>query len=80
MYWAQALAAQTEDEGLAQRFTPIAETLSSSEEAIVHELNSAQGPAMDVGGYYQPNPDLVAKAMRPSMTFNDIIDGAGVTS
>ena len=80
LYWAQALAAQTEDQGLAERFAPIAEALSSGEETIVNELNSAQGPAMDVGGYYQPNPDLAAKAMRPSMTFNEIIDGVSVAS
>ena len=80
MYWAKALAEQTEDEGLAERFAPIADALSSGEETIVNELNSTQGPAMDVGGYYQPNPDLVAKAMRPSMTFNEIIDGVEVAN
>ncbi|MFT4647172.1 MAG: isocitrate dehydrogenase [Glaciecola sp.] len=75
LYWAQALAAQSEDSRLAEYFAPLAKDLSANEAAIVKELNGAQGPAMDLGGYYQPNPALVAKAMRPSATLNGIIDG-----
>ncbi|MEC8651305.1 MAG: NADP-dependent isocitrate dehydrogenase [Planctomycetota bacterium] len=73
MFWAKALAEQTEDAALAERFAPIAKALADSEETIVRELNEVQGPACDVGGYYQPRPELAAKAMRPSATLNDII-------
>ncbi len=72
-FWAEALAAQTEDAALAARFAPICEALSANEAAIVQELNAVQGPACDVGGYYQPNPELAAKAMRPSATLNGIV-------
>ena len=70
LYWAQALAAQSDDAELQALFAPLAEQLTSNEAAIVDELNSAQGKAMDIGGYYQPNPELAAEAMRPSATFN----------
>jgi isocitrate dehydrogenase len=73
MYWAQALAAQTEDSELAGRFAKLAATLSSNEAKIVAELAAAQGAPVDLGGYYQPTVALVAKAMRPSATFNSII-------
>ena len=73
MFWAKALAEQTEDAALAERFAPIAKALADSEETIVRELNEVQGPACDVGGYYQPRPELAAKAMRPSATLNGII-------
>ncbi|MBT8045644.1 MAG: NADP-dependent isocitrate dehydrogenase, partial [Pontiella sp.] len=70
LYWAQALAAQDVDADLKTRFTPLAEALSADEEKIVDELNRVQGVAMDIGGYYRPDPELAAKAMRPSSTFN----------
>ncbi|KIG19279.1 Isocitrate dehydrogenase [Enhygromyxa salina] len=73
MYWAQALAAQEEDGELAGRFAKVAEALSGSEATIVAELNAAQGGAVDLGGYYQPNEELATKAMRPSASFNGII-------
>ncbi|WKE67244.1 NADP-dependent isocitrate dehydrogenase [Gallaecimonas kandeliae] len=69
-YWAQALAAQDKDSELKAQFAALAETLSREEETIVGELNGAQGVAMDIGGYYKPDADLAAKAMRPSATFN----------
>jgi isocitrate dehydrogenase len=74
MYWAQAVAAQGTDKELAARFAPIAESLASNEQKIVEELNSAQGPAQDIGGYYRPDVELAEKAMRPSATLNGIID------
>ena len=74
LYWAQAVAAQTTDRKLAERFAPAAAALSDNEEQIVAELNGAQGPAQELGGYYRPDPELAEKAMRPSRTFNDIID------
>ena len=73
-YWAEALAAQTEDAALAAKFGPIAEALAAAEATILHELNSVQGPAMDIGGYFKPNAELAAAAMRPSATLNAIID------
>lgn len=75
LYWARALAAQTEDAEIAGRFAPIAEALGANEEAIAAELLAAQGPAVDLGGYYHPSQELSAAAMRPSATFNGIIDG-----
>ena len=74
MYWAQALAEQSVDADLKARFTPVAEALSVQEDKIVEELNAVQGVAMDVGGYYKPNPELASAAMRPSATLNEIID------
>lgn len=70
LYWAQALAAQEEDADLQARFAPLAETLSANEARIVDELNQAQGPSVDTGGYYRPDPAKVDAAMRPSGTFN----------
>ena len=70
LYWAQALAAQEKDAELKARFTSLAEALTASEAKIVEELNSAQGVAVDVGGYYRPDEALASKAMRPSATFN----------
>ncbi len=75
LYWAQALAAQTDDSTLAEAYKQLAKDLTDNEATIVAELNAAQGPAMDVGGYYMPNPAQAAKAMRPSATLNGIIDG-----
>src|ERR1700759_5239921 len=70
LYWARELAGQTEDPDLAERFTPLAERLEADEEAIVAELTEVQGSAVEIGGYYHPDPAKVAAAMRPSATFN----------
>ncbi len=70
MYWAQALAAQADDAELQARFKPVAEALTGGETKIVSELNGAQGKAVEIGGYYQPDPALASKAMRPSKTLN----------
>jgi isocitrate dehydrogenase len=75
LYWAEALAKQTQDADLQARFTPIAEQLSANEDKIVQELNDAQGQPVDIGGYFHPNQDMSTKAMRPSATLNAIIDG-----
>jgi isocitrate dehydrogenase len=74
LYWAEALAAQTEDLDLQQRFTELAKTLSEAEVTIVEELNAAQGTAVDIGGYYQPDAAKTALAMRPSDTFNHALE------
>ncbi len=74
LYWAQALAAQNEDVALKMRFTPVAEALAAQERTIVSELNDVQGQAVELGGYYFPNPELVANVMRPSASLNAIID------
>ena len=74
LYWAQALAAQSQDAGLKAQFAAIAGALTSNEGKIVSELNSAQGPSVDVGGYYHPAPGKCSAAMRPSKTLNAIID------
>ena len=73
MYWAQALAEQTADSELKEGFTGIAEALTKQEEKIVSELNAAQGPAMDIDGYYFADTVLAGKAMRPSETLNTIL-------
>ena len=75
LYWAEALAAQSTDAALAARFASVAEALAANEAKIVEELNSAQGPAQDIGGYYKPDSALADAAMRPSATLNAIIDG-----
>jgi isocitrate dehydrogenase len=75
MYWAEALADQTEDLELQAVFSKLAKDLSENEAIIVNELNEVQGKSMDIGGYYNPNDDLGSKAMRPSTTLNRIIDG-----
>lgn len=74
MYWAKELAAQTADQELADKFLPIAAALDENEATIVEELNSAQGVAMDIDGYYFPDAEKAAAAMRPSATLNAIID------
>ncbi len=70
LYWAQELAGQTEDPELAARFAPLAERLAADEAAIVAELAEVQGAPVDIGGYYRPDPDRAAEAMRPSATLN----------
>ena len=72
-YWAQALAAQTKDAELKAIFTPIAAEFEANEAKINSELIGAQGKPQNIGGYYQPTPELVTSAMRPSETFNAII-------
>ncbi|MBX3340743.1 MAG: NADP-dependent isocitrate dehydrogenase [Nitrospira sp.] len=74
LYWAQALAAQTADKKIAERFTKIAKDLGDNEKKIDGELLAAQGRPQDVGGYYHPNDAKAAKALRPSATLNAIID------
>jgi isocitrate dehydrogenase len=74
MYWAEALAAQTQDTELQARFSTVARQLAENEARIVAELNAAQGKPVDIGGYYRPNPELASRAMRPSPTFNAIVD------
>ena len=73
-FWAEAVARQDKDPALKQRFAALAERLSASEAQINEELLAAQGEPVNVGGYYAPNPELAAMAMRPSKTFNDAID------
>jgi len=70
MYWAQELAAQTEDAALAARFAPLAKELMTSEQTIVAELQAVQGKAVDIGGYYQPDLAKLDVVMRPSKTLN----------
>ena len=73
MYWAEALAAQNNDAELKATFTPIAVAFETNEAKINAELIAAQGKPQEIGGYYQPNPQLTSKAMRPSETFNRIL-------
>jgi len=72
-YWAEALAAQTDDPGLAAEFAPVATALAEGEAAITGEMAAAQGKPADIGGYYHPDPAKLAKVMRPSATLNAII-------
>jgi len=74
LYWAQALADQTKDPELQARFKPVADQMGANEEKIIEELNDAQGQPVDIGGYYHPNHEMAAKAMRPSVTLNAIVD------
>jgi isocitrate dehydrogenase len=75
MYWAQALASQDADADLKARFEPVAKALAENEETIAAELLEAQGEAVDLGGYYKPDDAKAEAQMRPSKTFNEIIDG-----
>ncbi len=75
MYWAQALAAQSAEAQLQARFRPIAQQLTAHETRIVAELDAAQGKAVDIGGYYHPDPARCEAAMRPSATLNRILAG-----
>ena len=76
LYWAEALAAQTSNTELQARFAKLSAVLQQQESTIVSELNGAQGKAVDIGGYYRPNPELASKAMRPSHTFNQALANA----
>ena len=71
--WARELATQTDDTVLAARFAPIADALGADETAIVEELNQVQGAPVDIGGYYHPDLALLGAAMRPSATFNGLL-------
>ena len=73
LYWAQALAAQTEDKELQAQFAPVAKALAENEAKIVAELNAVQGKPVDIGGYFHADADKVSKVMRPSATLNAII-------
>jgi isocitrate dehydrogenase len=74
LYWAQALAAQSDDKDLAARFAPLAKALAANEQKIVDELNAVQGRPVDVGGYYYPDRKKVSAVMRPSETFNAALE------
>ena len=74
LYWAQALAAQTENAELAAKFAPLAKQLADNESKIIEELRAVQGKAVDIGGYYQPDVAKMDAVMRPSATFNAAID------
>ena len=73
MYWAQELAAQTEDAALQAHFSPLAKTLTDNEATIIAELSAVQGSPVDIAGYYRSSPELTSKVMRPSPTFNAAI-------
>lgn len=73
LYWAQALAAQTEDKDLQAQFAPVAKAMAGNEATIVAELNAVQGKPVDIGGYYHADADKVSNVMRPSATLNAII-------
>jgi len=74
LYWAQALAAQSQDADLQAEFAPLAQELASHEGEIIAQLNAAQGQPVDIGGYYHPDLAKVTEAMRPSPTFNAVLD------
>ncbi len=74
LYWAEALETQTADPELAEKFTPVADALRKNEETILSELLAVEGKPADIGGYYRPDDAKAAAAMRPSATFNGIID------
>jgi isocitrate dehydrogenase len=74
LFWAEALGAQTDSEMLQERFKPVAAQLKTSEARILGELIAAEGRPQDMGGYYYPDPFLASQAMRPSPTFNSIVD------
>jgi len=77
LYWAQALASQTDEADLATQFSPCAAALAENEFAIIEELNTLQGQPMDIGGYYQPNEEKAAAAMRPCEMFNEALSALG---
>ncbi len=77
LYWAQAIAEQAKDEQLKARFAKLAKELEENETRIIDELIAVQGSPQDIGGYFHPDPELTTKGMRPSATFNAIMDAAG---
>jgi isocitrate dehydrogenase len=76
LYWAQELAAQSEDKELADHFGGLANALSKNEDAIVSELAEVQGNSVDIGGYYYPDREKTTAVMRPSKTFNETLEAA----
>ncbi|MCB1978332.1 MAG: NADP-dependent isocitrate dehydrogenase, partial [Burkholderiaceae bacterium] len=74
LYWAQELAAQTEDPALAAKFSPLARTLAENEEKIVAEMAQVQGKPADIGGYYLMDPQKTSAVMRPSATLNKALE------
>ncbi|MCH8892314.1 MAG: NADP-dependent isocitrate dehydrogenase, partial [Chloroflexi bacterium] len=74
LYWAEMLAKQTQDPEMQTRFAGVAQQLAANEDKIVQELNDAQGQPVDIGGYFHPDEEMTAKAMRPSATLNAIVD------
>lgn len=74
MYWARALANQTKDQELADKFKPVADALETNEAKINEELVAAQGQPENIEGYYWPNREIVFDRMRPSKTLNEIIE------
>ena len=77
LFWAEALASQEGDGEMKERFAPLASTLRENEQAIIDELNDAQGSAVDLGGYYLPDEQKASEAMRPSRLFNEALASLG---
>lgn len=75
MYWAEALANQTKDAGLSEKFAPVAKAMKENEDKINQELNGAQNHPQNIGGYYKQDEAMTYAAMRPSATLNTIVDG-----
>jgi isocitrate dehydrogenase len=73
-YWAEAMAEQCDDQNLKERFSRLKSELQQNHDLIIDEINSARNRALDIGGYYKPENTKVARAMRPSSTFNQILD------
>jgi isocitrate dehydrogenase len=76
LYWAQELAAQSEDKELADHFAALAKSLAEKEDAVVSELAEVQGNLVDIGGYYYPDREKTTAVMRPSKTFNETLQAA----
>ncbi|MBV9827768.1 MAG: NADP-dependent isocitrate dehydrogenase, partial [Alphaproteobacteria bacterium] len=76
MYWAQELAAQTDDEELQKHYAALADALAENEESIVRELAEVQGDVADIGGYYAPDSQKTTAVMRPSKTLNAVLADA----
>ena len=76
MYWAQALAEQTEDPQLKAHFTPLAKALAENEQKIAAEFKAVQGKPVDIGGYFMPDPVKTTAVMCPSPTFNAVVNAA----
>jgi isocitrate dehydrogenase len=76
MYWARAVAEQTEDSELAAKFVKLAQDLVENKEKILEEMGAVQGQPADLGGYYHPSAELVETIMRPSSTFNALLGEA----
>jgi isocitrate dehydrogenase len=77
LYWAQALAEQTEHADLQEVFQPLADRMAAEEETIIRELNEVQGEPVDIGGYYHPDPERTSAIMRPSRTLNETLGSIG---